>query len=325
MHELPACEIPLLWCSRPPVWTATSAMHPVQTHLDHSPPEARTSSSSNSGLRPPSRVRAGLHAGPALFQTSRRCPGGLSLPLSASTAPVCCSIQPPEDSDRASRALSRWPLVSVRRPAMGSLFDRAQTLPAQLRDLPRSPAVSGERGGHGMAARRGRDSAGRPLSHSSPRRGQSPRDARYRSSAWLGAAALPFPLAAQAASPSPRRAVRPPWGTGAPRDLPAHQQRALPSGGTALTPLLRTPASLVSRRLRNSPDSNGGARILTRATLLSGLPHPSRARPAADHQCRRIHGPHSSRNAPQQPGGLEPGIPTSLGNRPYSDEVNCDL
>ena len=166
MHELQACEIPLLWRSGSTVWSTAATVRAMPAHMDNPPEETRSPDASDAGIRSAPSIRGGLRARPALLQAPRCGVAGVSVSLPPGVAPVCRPPQSAEDSSWTPRAPGRWSMVPVRRNAVGSLLDGTQTLPRQLRHLPRPPTAPWEGGRFALAAGPGGDSTGRYLPNS---------------------------------------------------------------------------------------------------------------------------------------------------------------
>ena len=166
MHELQACGIPLLWRAGSTVWSTSATVRAMPAHMDGPPEKARSSGSSDAGIRSAPSIRRGLHARPALLQAPWRVVARVSVSLPPGVAPVCRPTQSAEDSAWAPRPSGRWSMVRIRRNAVGPLLDGTQTLPCQLRHLSRSPAAPREGGRFALAAGPGGDSSRRYLPYS---------------------------------------------------------------------------------------------------------------------------------------------------------------
>ena len=57
MHELHACEIPLLWDARSSLWSATPTVCVLQAYVDNSSQEARAAAPPGHTYYPPPRLR----------------------------------------------------------------------------------------------------------------------------------------------------------------------------------------------------------------------------------------------------------------------------
>jgi hypothetical protein len=325
MHELQACEIPLLWRSGSTVWSTSATVRAMPAHMDDPPEEARSADSSDADVPPAPSILGGLHALPALFQSPWRVVAGVSVPLPPRVAPICRPTQSAEDSSWTPRAAGRWSLVRVRRNTVGPLFDGTQALPCQLRHFPRSPAAPREVGCFALAAGPGGDSIRRYLPHSGCSRRQSPRDAAARLRAKVGAATVSFPFATETAGAATRRTLRATRRSSARRDPSVRPQSPATARRKLSNPQPRAPWAFIAGRLRYSTDPNNGSRVFEKSAVLPLLPYASVPRSAMDHQLCRIHGSPYPRTVPQQSRRLEPGLRAALGDWAHSHAPDREL
>jgi hypothetical protein len=204
MHELQACEIPLLWRSGSEVWSKTSAMCGMRAHLDDSAEEARSPAPSVAGIDSEPRPGGRIHAPAALLQTPGRETAGVSVSLPPGALSVCRPSCSSEDSSRPFGPSGRWSLVRVRRGALGPLSHSAQSLPRQQGSIPRPSAAAGKGRRVALAASSGDHPLDRHPAHKGDRRRQPPRDAEARPPTSVGTAALPVSSALEATGAAPR-------------------------------------------------------------------------------------------------------------------------
>ena len=146
MYELQTCEISLLWRPDSAVWSAASSVRAMSSHVDDPREKARSSGVPHASVRPPSSTGRRPRAFTALFQATGRGITGVSVSLPPSAASVCFPTCSTEDPARVLGATCRWSLVPVQRGALGPLLNGPQTVPWQLRNLPR-PGATPRQGG----------------------------------------------------------------------------------------------------------------------------------------------------------------------------------
>jgi len=225
MHELQACEIPVLWCFCLAIWSAATAACSMPTYVDNPPAEAWSSYASDAEIRPLQGPRGWPLSRAAILKAPWGGVAGISVSFPPGTSSLCRSAQSSGDPQGASRAPGRWLVVRVRWSAVGSLFDGTQTLQWQCRDLSRPAVAAGKGGSVTLAASLGDDPAGRRASYPSHGGRQPPWNAAHRQPAPVGVAALPIPFAPETAGAASWRTLRASRWTRSRGDPPTHPQR----------------------------------------------------------------------------------------------------
>jgi hypothetical protein len=139
MYEHSTCEIALLSGQNSPVWWPTPPMPPLQTNLDDSSPQARSSSHPNAVPDLPANLSRKVYASAPVPPATSGSLAQLPLPVPSNAPALCGWSWSPETSPWFSDPLGRWSPFSFRQKAVGALPDGGEVLHGQYRRLFRSP------------------------------------------------------------------------------------------------------------------------------------------------------------------------------------------
>jgi len=320
MHELPACEIPLLWSASLSFWTPPPTVFGLQTYVDDSAEEARSSGSSQRPHNPSPRLRGRLHASPIGNVAPRYGVAHVSVSLPESTRAFCSPTQPAASAIWTVGAPGRRIVVPVQAQTMGTVSDGAEVLSGSSRRVPGSRVGCGQRNTRTLGGSPGTHSSSGQPAHLRYGSRQPPWNAKGGPTARLGAATVSLPSAPQALR-STRFATSCTARWPSPRRNPAaHPPGTLPTRWRVPKQHAPTPPNPVQDRLRHRPHPDDSSSVSTRSTVLPVLPRSPAARPASNHEHSRIHRPITPRDVPTQPSGIKPGFHSTVGNsiRPHT-------
>ena len=325
MHELSACEIPVLRGTNPPVRRQAPAMHALCSHLEDPAEEARSSGSSQRAHNPSPRLRGRFHASPIGNVAPRYGVAHVSVSLPESTRAFCSPTQPAASAIWTVGAPGRRIVVPVQAQTMGTVSDGAEILSGASGRVPGSRIGCGERNTRTLGGSPGTHSSSGQPAHLRYGSRQPPWNAKGGPTARLGVAAVSLPSAPEAVR-STRLATSCTARWASPRRNPAARPPGtFPTRWRVPEQHAPTPATLVQNRLRNLAHPNDSSSVPARSTLLPLLPHSLPARPASNHEHRRIHGPITPRDVPTQPSGIKCDFHSTVGNSLHTHTPNSGL
>jgi hypothetical protein len=325
MHELPACEIPLLWSASLSFWTPPPTVFGLQTYVDDSAEEARSSGSSQRAHNPSSRLRGRFHASPIGNVAPRYGVAHVSVSLPESTRAFCSPTQPTASAIWNVGAPGRWIVVPVQAQTMGTVSDGAEILSGASGCVPGSRVGCGERNTRTLGGSPGTHSSSGQPAHLRYGSRQPPWNAKGGPTARLGVAAVSLPSAPEALR-STRLATSCTARWASPRRNPAaHPPGTFPTRWRAPKQNAPTPANPVQNRLRHRPHADDSSSVSTRSPVLPVLPRSPSTRPASNHKHSRINGTTAPGNVPTQSIRIKPGFDSTVGNSLHTHTPNCGL